>query len=107
VLAQLLTTALGEVGSTLQVLQLVWDSTCLDAEPASVEGLIVQGEVCSEYGHLFLEFAAFFVDVIVLHDFGVSCPVVQLVYSLGKCVELVPWGCEEIAKLERYRVSHR
>jgi len=83
----------------------VGDSTCLNVVVTSAEGFIVEGQSCLEYGQFFLDLMVFCVDVVVAHDFGVGHPVVQLVGCLRKHVELIPQGCEKVAKLQQYGLS--
>jgi len=64
----------------------------------TVKSFIVEGKAAMEYCHLFFDFMAFCVNVVVPHDLCMGSPVVQLVCGFSEGVELVPGGGEEVAE---------
>jgi len=76
----------------------VGNSTHLNPVLAAIEGFIVEGQLGPKDGQLFFNFTALGVNVVIVYNFGVGGPVVQLVCGFGQGVELVPRGREEVAE---------
>ena len=65
------------------------NSTCLNVELTGIEGLIVERQTGSQFGHLLFNVTPFLVNMVIAHNFGVSGPLWQVICTLGECVEFV------------------